>query len=581
MQSIVCINQDNTLEKNQQVRSMARIYALARKVRVWLGPVTNEELDALEPLFCSDTRIWSFDVLQEKYFHTVVARTRPTFAMLEAFISRGWFTRRWVLQEVAVGRVVVIHYGDRQVSWDHFHVSANSLRWTFINAAARFHPSYREWAAPVVRALENVVMLRAFREQTQTDLDTSSIVKSMAYVRILDLLQTYDTANCVDERDRLYSLYGMLPGTNRPEQQRTELLLACPIDYDIHFSKTYTIFALATIKAGLFHRVLEHVLEFGSLAEQNKSWPSWVPSWNKARRMSRVGTSLDILSSHWAPTLGRGFDDIWDFTEEKLWRADGLRLAWSKGSRTLYHDGCILHGRMHRIIGTQSDSNTFDPISFFQSHEINSTDPETTRHLMARTTALAIDLIPNVWSRSELDLRSVFNPRRTQSIPVRDSKLHYFFRSVLRNVLGRDIVRLPEPTPPNLELDGLLWPAVAELFGLNTNSGGPEWEFDAERFTSEAKQLLQDSDGFHYDCGGSKFGIALVQVKPGDFVFRTAAALRARAYNGDVLPSAVGLVIRPYHPQNSAGPATFRIVGMCVDYYLDVKDPETAEVVLV
>jgi hypothetical protein len=47
----VCINQANNQEKSQQVRMMDRVYASARKVRVWLGPATDEEIDAVSPLF--------------------------------------------------------------------------------------------------------------------------------------------------------------------------------------------------------------------------------------------------------------------------------------------------------------------------------------------------------------------------------------------------------------------------------------------------------------------------------------------------------------------------------------------------
>ncbi|RYO45702.1 hypothetical protein AA0113_g10291 [Alternaria arborescens] len=130
----------------------------------------------------------------------------------------------------------------------------------------------------------------------------------------------------------------------------------------------------------------------------------------------------------------------------------------------------------------------------------------------------------------------------------------------------------------------LLFAATKRFMGLRLDDETEEQpEVDRNKFASEAKRLLEGLESFCYEVEGSlAFGIVYTQVKPGDFVFRTPKAASGVAYHTDELsPSTCGLIIRPYHPGSDAGPAAFRLVGMCVDWYPDVKDPEFVEVVLV
>ena len=91
------------------------------------------------------------------------------------------------------------------------------------------------------------------------------------YNHILHLLKVYHTAICVDERDRLYSLYGILPVTGIHDKQHSRLTLPCPMDYNVHFSHAYTTFASTAIELGLFPSIIEHTIEFGGLATQKES----------------------------------------------------------------------------------------------------------------------------------------------------------------------------------------------------------------------------------------------------------------------------------------------------------------------
>lgn len=125
------------------------------------------------------------------------------------------------------------------------------------------------------------------------------------------------------------------------------------------------------------------------------------------------------------------------------------------------------------------------------------------------------------------------------------------------------------------------WIAMTRVLGLPTDGYDRElFELGEDRFVSEAGRLLRFLHTFSYEHEGSlTFGLALARVEPGEFVFRTSGAINPRSHDGG--PSMCGLDLCPYHESSSAGPATFRLVGMCIDYYPEINDPEIVDVIFV
>jgi hypothetical protein len=128
-----------------------------------------------------------------------------------------------------------------------------------------------------VDALATTVMLRT---------------KELSAFNLLDFLRVSHARRCVDERDRLFALYGMLSAESRRYFDPT---VTCPVNYSKHFVVIYTNLAKHAVKAGLHSELLTHALMFGSLMEQNPAWSSWVPSWNRARNLGPTITSTFSL----------------------------------------------------------------------------------------------------------------------------------------------------------------------------------------------------------------------------------------------------------------------------------------------
>ncbi|KAH8650844.1 heterokaryon incompatibility protein-domain-containing protein, partial [Tricladium varicosporioides] len=113
----ICINQEDTKEKNHQIEMMAEIYGRAVQVCVWLGVATKSSQIAL--------RFIKKEVLQLRHFDELCGSRQASEkwkALLE-LMQRPWFSRRWVVQEISLARQAVMYCGSDQISWQKFAVA--------------------------------------------------------------------------------------------------------------------------------------------------------------------------------------------------------------------------------------------------------------------------------------------------------------------------------------------------------------------------------------------------------------------------------------------------------------------------
>jgi hypothetical protein len=88
----VCINQGNELEKEQQIRIMAKIYAQANCVVVWLGEGADDSDHALEAIRVAGGGKESSKSLNNEAIYKAVL----------ALLQRAWFRRIWVGEQILI-----------------------------------------------------------------------------------------------------------------------------------------------------------------------------------------------------------------------------------------------------------------------------------------------------------------------------------------------------------------------------------------------------------------------------------------------------------------------------------------------
>lgn len=192
----ICINQNDNKEKACQVQLMEEIYQQAENVHVWLGEGNSQDrlpeifalfralavIEDIPPTSSSESWAWPRFVsivdparlfVNDSTLHNAFGR----------FLSRPWFQRRWILQEVALGHDIIVRCGSYKCTWTWIVGGINAL------AANNF---YGLISQPQHRiALKQILGLREGKG------------------RILDLLWGFDSAQCSDSRDRLFALCGM------------------------------------------------------------------------------------------------------------------------------------------------------------------------------------------------------------------------------------------------------------------------------------------------------------------------------------------------------------------------------------
>lgn len=126
----VCINQDDILEKTQQVRIMQEIYANAREVVIWLGKNSSDDALAFNALRELRSRLIQHDNARSAvrlgwYRDKSGSILTGGDSILEnlqyrhiiQLLRREWFHRTWIIQEVASAKSAVVRCGDQSMPW--------------------------------------------------------------------------------------------------------------------------------------------------------------------------------------------------------------------------------------------------------------------------------------------------------------------------------------------------------------------------------------------------------------------------------------------------------------------------------
>jgi hypothetical protein len=108
----VCINQQSQEEKNMQVPNIAKIYSDAGRVCIWLGSSDNRTDRAMQ--FVS--RI----VKEYDAEGLIVPEYVQCWSDLIYLMRKSWFSRRWIIQELALAKEAVVRCGGKEVHWRDF-----------------------------------------------------------------------------------------------------------------------------------------------------------------------------------------------------------------------------------------------------------------------------------------------------------------------------------------------------------------------------------------------------------------------------------------------------------------------------
>lgn len=264
----LCINQDDVIERNHQVRKMRTIYAEAREVLVWLGQEDDHARQALAalksfrftwfglryPRSTSDEEAVGFDFSKtddQKHFKAA------DLASLTKFLERPWFRRLWILQEVTHGKRVTLVLGKRAIDWEYF---ARPMR-HFYHSGLVLELFSREAQAAglAVVQMENTRRLSASGQRQS----------------LLSTLLATQAGECSDIRDRIYAILSLAGDYDLDQDGDLHP------DYHLSSREVFQKFARWSIAKGNLD-----ILSCTTRSEKPpiqglEDLPSWVPDWTR------------------------------------------------------------------------------------------------------------------------------------------------------------------------------------------------------------------------------------------------------------------------------------------------------------
>jgi Heterokaryon incompatibility protein (HET) len=110
----VCINQVSEEEKKKQVPNIAKVYNNADRVCIWLGSADHQGRTNRAMAFIHEI-VKAYDVEE-----LIIPEKAICWSDLIYLMRKSWFSRRWVIQELALATEAVVHCGDKEVHWRDF-----------------------------------------------------------------------------------------------------------------------------------------------------------------------------------------------------------------------------------------------------------------------------------------------------------------------------------------------------------------------------------------------------------------------------------------------------------------------------
>ncbi|KAL3422517.1 hypothetical protein PVAG01_06673 [Phlyctema vagabunda] len=115
----LCIGQDQHHERSSQVKKMHELYKQAKKVCIWLGDGTS--IDAPHPQSCFDFLREILDLKKaDERLGELTKSDSIEWRRVMALMHNKWFSRRWVIQELALARTAEVVFGDQTMPWSDF-----------------------------------------------------------------------------------------------------------------------------------------------------------------------------------------------------------------------------------------------------------------------------------------------------------------------------------------------------------------------------------------------------------------------------------------------------------------------------
>ncbi|KAH8764113.1 heterokaryon incompatibility protein-domain-containing protein [Hyaloscypha sp. PMI_1271] len=192
----LCINQNDLQERGSQVSRMSAIYGIAKEVMVWLGPADEDSklaIDFIQHNFHPSSGPRVKDIPMDEL---LVEASELELWAIAKIMSREYWHRVWIIQEIFRARLVTVHCGH------------DTMRWSSLSKFFRYLSRQPEQAELIKRQGDRQKyerLLEACRSPAKSLTEHRTSQKHC----LEDLLKAYKSCRSSDPRDKVYALVGL------------------------------------------------------------------------------------------------------------------------------------------------------------------------------------------------------------------------------------------------------------------------------------------------------------------------------------------------------------------------------------
>ncbi|KAJ2996867.1 hypothetical protein NUW58_g830 [Xylaria curta] len=258
----ICINQKDLVEKDAQVRLMERIYSGAATVYVDLGDIEGQDI----PVGNYNLRFSAFGGMGAQDELTESDQLGHPFHYMMAFqsLSQPWFTRTWIIQELALARTVKYMFRGNVFTQAH-------LDSILSKPAMVANPSYQQ------ELMRSNITMRGYMNYQKLQ----SIKNHNGKMDSLQLIQLTRDFAVTNPEDKIFGLFALMSDADREAIG----------PYSRSIEQVYRRFAALQVRRGRTITMLDSA-GLQRRSQQGVSLPSWVPDWTAQGKSPKVISTL-------------------------------------------------------------------------------------------------------------------------------------------------------------------------------------------------------------------------------------------------------------------------------------------------
>jgi hypothetical protein len=284
----LCIRQNDTQERNHQVKMMDKIYRSCKLCLVWLEEEKDLDAEVRAALEVSKLHKQTSEQDTEDALALCLVPNTDIWQRITQILRRPWFTRAWVVQEVILPSESYTIFGSHLLPFYPLVSSLIAIRNAYLESLS----ATRSWTTSPIFSLNRYY----YREKGDRH-----------FHDLLSLLGGESEAS--DQRDLVYAFLGLNEDTEIDIQP----------DYSAPVAEVFTSVAKAIIIGTKGLDVFRTLSQFQPQANTG-ILPTWVTNWKNGQVY--VNELPPMNSMGWTASLRR--QHIWEESENpKLLRARG------------------------------------------------------------------------------------------------------------------------------------------------------------------------------------------------------------------------------------------------------------------